>query len=76
MRKKEEIAETFDAVDEDGKRYTLELYQTFVEFRPISGEASWSKGSKRFQTVNGDHVNASADGTFILLDSGKKLRRL
>ena len=75
LTQREELAEAFEAVAEDGTYWRLQAYQTFTEFRPLAKLAIRSNGGKRFQTVAGAQLRGNPDGTFTDLITGKTLRR-
>lgn len=71
----EEVVDQFEAVGDDGRRYTVITYQTMKQFRTLSG-TSTVPGLKRHALANGSHVNEMNDGTFQILDSDVRLRKL
>jgi hypothetical protein len=64
------------AVDDDGDEYVIIEYTTFIEFRPISGPATWTKGTKELRLDTGQHVNWIDDDTFQIVSNDRVLRRL
>lgn len=73
-RTKEEYEGSMTMEGTDGERIQARVYQTYREFKSTSEPATWSKGSKRLETPDGDHLNPCADGSFKALHSGKVYR--
>lgn len=74
--KKEVKTDEYQAVDEKGVAHTIHVYTTFVEARPISGEAQWLPGSKRHVTQNGQHINVLDNGSLENIVTSKILKRV
>lgn len=76
MNRREELTEEIAAVDDAGNGATFYVYTTLVAHRAVAdGITNWARGSKRMATADGGHVNPNADGTFTVLDTGRKYRR-
>ena len=55
----------FDAVDNEGQRYSVVELQRFTFRR-----------AKRLALLNGENVNRLKDGTFQIFETGKILRKI
>lgn len=66
----------FTAVAADGRRHTIvELTETLDATTLSSSQRQEIPGMKRYRTTTGKPVNANADGSFTLVESGLVLKR-
>lgn len=68
--------ETIIATDESGNRYTLAVWQKFIESRTLSG-TSIIPGMKTIYDQNGHHVNVVdyEKGDFLVVETQTELKR-
>lgn len=71
------LIETFEAVDDAGGRYMVEVYGTGVPHRPVTGGKSAPIGRWTYQLDTGEHVNTTSDpAVFKILDTDVKILRV
>lgn len=75
-RRKRELSERFQAVDQDGVEDTIEVYTTFTEPLDAVDGSPWVAGAREFRTLAGDHLNLRPDGTFVTLNRNRVLQRV
>lgn len=75
-RRKRELTDSFQAVDQDGVEETLEVYTTFTEGLDTIGGGAWVAGARESRTLGGEHLNLRSDGAFVTLNRKRVLRRV
>jgi hypothetical protein len=68
--------ERFEAIADNGKRYTVVHLQHWTEFRPLSGKAQQLPGSTEWKTACGIDLEENEDGTFKMIQIDGILRRI
>lgn len=69
------LIETIPCTDEEGSRYTVQVFQDFRTFRPLKGQPQEYPGTKSAQLSDGSPVNFRDEGKFQLVLSGTLLHR-
>jgi hypothetical protein len=70
------LLEKFDAVDEAGNRYGLEIWQDWFKAGTLANPQRRIPGHKRVTLRNGEHVNPLDDGRFLVVNSSIVLTRI
>ncbi|GEM_PF-552652 len=58
----------FDVSSEDGRVFTIVVYQNFIISHPHGGATSRIPGLKKAETTEGYHVNHKDDDTFHIVE--------
>lgn len=66
----------FFAQDDDGEEYTLIEFTKFYRGEQVGGPDFTLNGPKHYELDDGSPVNHRKDGTFIIIDGGKILRKV
>jgi HAD superfamily hydrolase (TIGR01509 family) len=70
------LIDRFVAVDTDGKRYYVDVYQPMIVHQTPEGEPVDIPGKTFLRTLDGDEIDVGADGALTLAMSGKLLKKL
>ena len=70
----EEVAR-FEAVANDGKKYTVVEYQPVTTFRPLSGSASMVAAAMSYTLLDGSAVDLIDEATFKIVATDEIIRR-
>jgi hypothetical protein len=67
----------FHAVDDDGRTYTVIVYQDFHQQQSLSGPPKFVPGSKDLRLSDGSYLSPTDDpDTFKIVETGKPIRRV
>jgi len=76
-RKKEKLIDRFIAASDDGRQFTISIYQTMLYERSLSGpSAPPIEGLKEARTSNGYHCNFIDADRFEIVELGLEVKRL
>lgn len=77
MSKWEQITDEFAAESDDGQRFRMLVYQTFIDVCSRSNpNAPPAKGQKTLRTDEGYHVNRIDEDHFEIVGLGLRLKRV
>jgi hypothetical protein len=76
MRESEKEIARFDAIDDEGRRYTVVELQRVAFRRDINGTLHALEGLKRLALLSGENVNRLQDGTLKIFETGKIIRKI
>lgn len=71
-----EIAEQFEAIDDDGHVHTIVRIQHYTAFTPLGGAVEWRPGSYEFELADGRDVTVKDAKTFEITDTGQLIRKI
>ena len=66
----------FYAEDDMGNRYTVVRWQDKIVFRPSSGPVRRIPGKVRHSLVTGEQLDSRADGSLVIVNDDKVIRRI
>ena len=66
----------FYAEDDMGNRYTVVRWQDKIVFRPSSGPVRRIPGKVRHSLVTGEQLDSRADGSLVIVNDDKVIRRV
>ena len=66
----------FYAEDDMGNRYTVVRWQDKIVFRPSSGPVRKIPGKVRHSLVTGEQLDSRADGSLVIVNDDKVIRRV
>jgi hypothetical protein len=76
MSVREELVETYEAVDESGRRHTIRVYARWLRTDSLDGPEETETGVKSYRMASGDAVNLNSDGTLEEVGTGRRMRRV
>jgi hypothetical protein len=72
----EVLEHSFWAEGDEGVRYRVHIWRTYMIHRPVSGPFQAVKGSARMALADGSRINPGRnDGTFLIADEGDRIIR-
>lgn len=74
-RKIEEL-DRFQAVDDDGNKYTVVVTVTLFRTPEIASVVPWERGTEEYQLSNGHLLDPIPNGRFKIVQTGKVIRKL
>lgn len=75
-RRSERLTETFTALADDGsgESITIHVFTTIITVGFVDGSSNSARGSSRYVTASGDHVNVEGD-SLVVVRTGRRFRR-
>ena len=73
---KTELIETYKVVDDAGQVHVVNVFATIIYTTMLDGSSNRSVGTKSHKLANGSHVNVNDDGTLLVVQSGRVMRRV
>lgn len=70
------VTDRFEAVGEDGQRYTVIETRETLTAKPLSGNHTSMFGAADYRLSDGRHVNWIDDETFKILDTNEVIRKV
>jgi hypothetical protein len=75
-RRTRELRETYQAIDETGKVYTIQVYVDVVHTTKLDGTTAREERMKSHKTLEGHHVNVNPDGSLEDIHDRIRMRRI
>jgi hypothetical protein len=75
-RRTRELRETYQAIDDAGKVYTIQVYVDVIHTTMLDGKTERTEGTKSHKTLEGHHVNVHPDGTLEDIHDRITMRRI
>ncbi|CAO3404272.1 hypothetical protein [Azospirillum palustre] len=75
-RQKKEQTNDFEAVGDSGRRYRVIEMTTFTEFRPVSGNATWVRGTREYFLDNGKGLNPEGNESYRIVQTDEVIRKV
>lgn len=76
MPHRAEQTDAFDVIDDRGRRYRMLEFTEFVDGYVLNGERRGEHSYRSYKLGSGQHCTIDTDGTFIVIRTGLRLRRL